>query len=206
MGQTIFVKNTGKSTSQGIYCCWCLFSKSYIVYTHHNPSKMYSPNPQFPHSSSSLQHQELQSVGGTWWTPASLLCLVKQSIRSVARFPTWPLFLPSSWLSKLQIYGPQPYYHLNPTAIWKEFKIIWDEWNERTCFTDGHSTFQVNCFLNEFLDSVWSWMPWSFWVIISSLRHCDFVRCLKEKVINILETVLDKLGNQMAAENLWNAD
>lgn len=31
----------------------------------------------------------------------------------------------------------------------------------------------------------------------------DFVRYLKEKVINILETILDKLWNQMVAETLW---
>lgn len=31
-------------------------------------------------------------------------------------------------------------------------------------------------FLNEFLDSVWSWIPWSYWVINSSVRHCCFVR------------------------------
>lgn len=37
----------------------------------------------------------------------------------------------------------------------------------------------------------------------SSLRLCDFVKCLKEKVISILGTFQDKLGNQMAAENLW---
>lgn len=49
---------------------------------------------------------------------------------------------------------------------------------------------------NESLDSVWSWMPWSYWVINSSLRHCGFVRCLQEKGINILETVTDKSGNQ----------
>lgn len=82
--------------------------------------------------------------------------------------------------------------------------LRWMKWED--LFYRWAFSIPSKLFLNEFLDSVWSWMPWSYWVIVSSLRHCGFVRCLKEKVINILETVPDKLGNQMAAENLWNTD
>lgn len=61
-------------------------------------------------------------------------------------------------------------------------------------------------FVNAFLDSIWSWMSWSYWVITRSLRRHDYVRCLKEKVIDTLEILSDKLENQMAAENLYNTD
>ena len=137
--------------------------------------------------------------------------LVEQSIRSLAEFETCPLFFPSSRLSRPKALNASDVWPtaLPPSKLNSHLERIqnnlrWMKWQD-LCYRWA-SSIPSKRFHNEFLDSVWSCMSWSYWVIISSLRHCGFVRCLKEKVINILEILPDKLGNQTAAENLWNSD
>lgn len=151
------------------------------MHTHDNQSKKFiHQTPSF--SATALPFStKISSLQEALWTRTSLLCLVEQSIRPSVRVQTRPLSLPSPWLSRLQIYIPQPHYHLHPKAIWKEFKIFWDEWNDRTRINRWAFSIPSKLFLKEFLDSVWSSMPWLYWVIVSSLRHYGFVRCLEAR-------------------------
>lgn len=60
--------------------------------------------------------------------------------------------------------GAKALLSLNPTAFGEKFKVIWDEWNERTYITDEYSPFQENCFVlvfNKFLDCL-VMTPWSY--------------------------------------------
>lgn len=205
VGQIIFVKNTGKSTSQGVYFCWCLFSKSYIVYTHNNPSKCIHQTPRFPTVTLffSTRNFSLWEACGRHRLHFCVLSSNPSGPWLGSRPVLSSFHLPGSPSFRLMAHSPLP-SKLNSHLERTQNNLRWRKWEDP--FYRWAFSIPSKLFLNEFLDSVSSCMPWSYWVITSSLRHCGFVRCLKEKVINILETVPDKLGNQMAAENLWNAD
>lgn len=194
-----------KINQSGFYYCCCLFSKSHIVHTQNTQSKMYSPNPRFS-ATGSIQHQISKAVGSADTDFSSVPWSSSPSGHPAVRFKTCPssFSLPGSSEPRLRFITQEPCNHLQLTSVGEEFKIMrWMKWQDLYCWWDSlHSKWTAAyCVLR-----LCFWTPWSYWVIISSLRPCDFVRCLKRKVINILETFPDKLENQMAAQNLWNAD
>ena len=99
--------------------------------------------------------------------------LVEQSIRFLAEFETCPLFFPSSWLSRPKALNASDLWltALPPSKLNSHLQRIqnnlrWMKWQDlyyRWAFSIPSKWFH-----NEFLDSVWSCMSWSYWVIISS--------------------------------------
>lgn len=180
-----------------------IFKIIHCIHTQQSIKNVFTKPPVFPQFSSAPK----TPVCGRRVVDTSFTFVTCQAIHQVlgwvpdlSSLPSIFLALQASDLWPTALLPSKPNSHLERI----QNNLRWMKWED--LFYRWAFYIPSKLFLNEFLDSVWSWMPWSYWVIISSLRHCDFVRCLKEKVINILETVPDKLGNQMAAENLWNAD
>lgn len=128
-GQTVFVKNSGKNQPVRVFIVVAVYFKITHCKTHTTINQKFIHQiPSFSATALlfSTKNSSLWEAQGHRFTSVSWSSNPSGPwLGSRLALFSFPLHgSPDPRLSRLQIYGPQPYYHRNPTAIWKEFKII----------------------------------------------------------------------------------
>lgn len=96
--QTIFVKNTGKNQPVRVFIGVAVYFQNHTFYTHTTIKNLFTKPPIFQQLALfSTKNSSLWEANGH---RLHFCALVEQSIRSLVRFKTCPLFLPSSQLSR----------------------------------------------------------------------------------------------------------
>lgn len=94
-----YVKNTGKNQPVRVFIVVVVYFQNHTLYTHTTIKNLFTKPPVFQQ----LLFPFSTKNSSLWEARGHSLhfCVsVEQSIRSLVRFKTCPLFLPSSWLSR----------------------------------------------------------------------------------------------------------
>lgn len=128
-GQTVFAKNAGKNQPVRVFIVVAVYFQNHTLYTHRTINqKFIHQTPVFqqmlfysaPKTPVCGKHVDTDFTSVSWSSnPSGPLLGLRLALFS------FPLHgSPDPRFSRLEIYGSQPYYPLNPTAMWKEFKSI----------------------------------------------------------------------------------